>query len=393
MNVLLGVSGGVAAYKMLSVASMLIKEGHAVEVCMTNGATKFITPLAFEAIIHRKVVLNDSDFLHGCANQHIELAKWSDIMIIAPATANTIAKLSHGIADNIVTLTALANNKLKIVMPAMNNIMYEAQITQENIKKLEKLENYIVIEPEVGTLACGTIGRGRLLEPNNIVEIINFYINASNKLEGKNVLINAGATKEDIDPIRYITNRSSGKMGYAIASQAAQMGANVTLVTSSELGIPYGIKKVINVRSAKDMGNEMLKELDYNDIIICAAAVADYRTKEILNNKMKKKDEDLNLSLVRTQDILFEIGQKKNSKTLVGFAMETQNLIENAKLKLNKKNLDLIVANAVSDDNKVFNQENNNVTIIGNDFEEKISGSKNYIAKKILEAVIDVRFK
>lgn len=366
MRVLLGITGGIAAFKMLSVASALIKNNHEVEVCMTEEACKFVTPLSFEAITHRPVILKDDQFLEGVANQHIRLSKFADVMVIAPASANTIAKLSVGIGDNIVTLTALACTSKKIVYPAMNVNMYLNEITQNNIKKLKTYKEFEVVEPKKGYLACGDFGEGRLPEPNYIYETIMFYGYKDKDMVGKKVLVNAGPTKERIDPVRFITNHSTGKMGYEIARAFAYRGADVTLVTGDvEIVPPYGIK-VIKSYSAEDMYNDVLREKEGKDIVVLSAAVADYTPIKTAKEKIKKSQGNLSIELKRTKDILRELGKDKKF-ILVGFAMETENLIENAKGKLNDKNADLIVANSINQEGAGFAVDTNVATLIGKD--------------------------
>lgn len=390
MKVLLGVTGGIAAFKMLNVASKLVKSGYEVEVCMTEEAQKFVTPLSFEALIHRKVVVRDNEFLHNCVNQHIALANECDLMVIAPATANTIAKLANGIADNIVTLTALAmpKNKKKIVLPAMNYVMYEADITQKNISELSNREDYEVYEPNGGYLACGCIGRGRLLEVEQIFEIIQINLEKNKTFKGKKVLINAGATKEAIDPVRFITNHSSGKMGYAIAKEFIKRGAEVTLISGeTNLSAPFGLSKFEVAVSANDMYDRTIDCAEDNDIIVLTAAVADYTPKFYSDKKIKKGTDDIEIPLKRTKDILSSITEKFNGKIVVGFAMETDNVHENAMKKLNNKGANLIVANELSNDNAVFGSDFNKVTIIGKNGSVDYSGKKSEVAAKILDVI------
>lgn len=386
MNILLGVSGGIAAYKMLGLASKLVKLGHEVEVCMTENAKRFVTPLSFEAIIKRKVVLRDDDSIGNSFNQHIRLAKFADVMIIAPASANTLAKLSHGISDNIVTLTALATTCQKLVYPAMNVNMYENDITTRNIEILDSYKNFHVIEADAGYLACGDIGIGRLTEDINIIEHINFYTSYKDMV-GKKVLINAGPTIEKIDPVRYITNHSSGKMGYELARAFSYRGAEVTLISGkTNLKTPYNVDK-IDVLSAKEMYDKCITNASDKDVIVLCAAVADYTPKEVAKEKIKKSDGNLTIELIRTQDILKTLGENKTYK-LIGFAMETENLIENAKHKLINKNADFIVANSIKIAGAGFNADTNIATLVGNKGEKTLPKmSKFELANKIIDEI------
>ncbi len=363
MNILLGVTGGIAAYKMLSLASSLVKNGHNVEVCMTPKAREFVTTTSFEAIIHKEVVLSDDQFLHGAKNQHIRLAKFADIMVIAPASANTVAKLVMGMGDNIVTLTALASTCKKLVFPAMNINMYLNEITQSNINKLDQYDNYEVIQASSGYLACGDTGIGRLAEPSEIYDIIMNRAYPNKDMIGKKVLVNAGPTMESIDPVRFITNHSSGKMGLEIARAFSYRGADVTLISGkSGLKAPFGVK-IIEAVSANDMYNAINENIKGKDIVVLSAAVADYTPIEYSESKIKKKDGNLVIELKRTKDILKALGEKKEF-VLVGFAMETESLIENAKAKLISKNADMIVANSINKEGAGFGYDTNVASLI-----------------------------
>lgn len=388
MKVLLGITGGIAAYKMLSVASELVKNNHEVEVCMTEDACKFCTPLAFEAIIHRPVILSDAQFIGGCANQHIRLAQFADVMVIAPATANTVAKLASGIADNIVTLTSLACNCKKIVFPAMNVHMYMNEMHLKNLEILKETDQFEVIEANEGYLACGDIGRGRLAEANDIVEIIYYHALYEKDMAGKNVLINAGPTEEALDPVRFITNHSSGKMGYELARAFSYRGANVTLVSGRvNIKKPYGVD-VINVYSAKEMYEKVTDMAKQNDIIVLSAAVADYTPIKYSEHKIKKKDGNLVVEFKRTNDILKELGKNKNY-VLIGFAMETENLIENATKKLFEKKADIIVANSLTVEGAGFGGDTNVATLISKEWKESYEKmSKFDLANKIIDRVL-----
>ena len=363
-KILIGITGSIAAYKIASLVSLLIKKKAKVHVIMTNNATKFISPLTFETLTGNKVHTDTFDLSPDQSIHHITLVKNCDLFLIAPATANIIAKIVHGIADDMLTSTFIAYNGLKLVAPAMNCIMYENQINQDNLKLCEKY-GIKVIEPLEGRLACGDTGKGKLPEPEFLLNEIIYEIGYKKDLKGKKILVTAGPTQEAIDPVRYITNHSTGKMGYEIAKVAANRGADVILISGPvNIPIPSHVK-VINVISAKDMFEAVKKEYLNCDIIIKSAAVADYRPKYYSENKMKKKDNELNIELEKTDDILKYIGgNKKEGQILVGFSMETTNMIENSKEKLTKKNLDMIVANNLKDKGAGFGTDTNLVTFI-----------------------------
>ncbi|MCT4508487.1 MAG: bifunctional phosphopantothenoylcysteine decarboxylase/phosphopantothenate--cysteine ligase CoaBC [Tepidibacter sp.] len=363
-NIVIGVSGGIAAYKACDIVSRFKKLNANIKVIMTKSAAEFVTPLTFQSLSQNFVVVDMFDELKTWDVEHISLAQWADLFLIAPATANIIGKIANGIADDMLSTTVMATKAEVLIAPAMNTNMYENKIVQNNISKLEELGCKFV-EPESGRLACGDIGKGKLASPESIVDKVCDILILEQDLTDKNILITAGPTIENIDPVRYITNRSSGKMGYSIARKAIERGANVTLVSGkTNLDIPKGVSKFIQIESAKQMYDVVIDNLDENDIIIKSAAVADYKPKNISNSKIKKSDDDLILELDRNKDILKEIGKIKKDKILVGFAAETNDLIQNAKKKIEKKNLDFIVANDLTQEGAGFAVDTNIVKII-----------------------------
>lgn len=364
--VVLGVCGGIAVYKALDVVSSLRKKGIEVRVIMTESATKFVTPLTFQSISQNMVVTDMFAEPKAWEIQHISLAQKADVMLIAPATANIIGKVANGIADDMLSTTIMATKAKVIFAPAMNTNMYENVIVQENIKKLKSL-GYEFIEPDSGRLACGDIGKGKLPKPEVIFEYVLTSLHPVKDLCGKKVLVTAGPTKANIDPVRFITNRSSGKMGYAIAKEARDRGAEVTLVTGAK-GIekPSGIE-VIEIDTNSEMKEEVSKHFNSSDIVIKAAAVADYKPKNYSKEKIKKGEGSLNIELTRDSDILKELGEKKDKQILVGFAAESSNLIENAKGKLERKNLDYIIANDITSQETGFGSDQNKVFVISRD--------------------------
>lgn len=364
--VVLGVCGGIAVYKALDVVSSLRKKGIEVRVIMTESATKFVTPLTFQSISQNMVVTDMFAEPKAWEIQHISLAQKADVMLIAPATANIIGKVANGIADDMLSTTIMATKAKVIFAPAMNTNMYENVIVQENIKKLKAL-GYEFIEPDSGRLACGDIGKGKLPKPEVIFEYVLTSLHPVKDLCGKKVLVTAGPTKANIDPVRFITNRSSGKMGYAIAKEARDRGAEVTLVTGAK-GIekPIGIE-VIEIDTNSEMKEEVSKHFDSSDIVIKAAAVADYKPRNYSKEKIKKGEGSLNIELTRDSDILKELGEKKDKQILVGFAAESSNLIENAKGKLERKNLDYIIANDITSQETGFGSDQNKVFVISRD--------------------------
>ncbi len=363
-TVLLGVTGGIAAYKSATLASLLVKEGATVHVLMTENAKNFINPITFETLTGNKCITDTFDRDFEFQVEHVSLAKQADMILVAPATANVIAKLAHGIADDMLTTTILASAAPKLIAPAMNTGMYENPVTQDNLKLLEKY-GMTVIPPDSGRLACGDTGVGKLPEPKVLLEYVLMTCACEKDLAGKNVLVTAGPTQEPLDPVRYLTNHSSGKMGYALARACALRGAHVTLVSGkTDLTPPLGVD-LVPVVTAREMADAVLSRSEAADLILMAAAVADYRPALVADEKIKKSDDDLTLPLTRTTDILAALGaQKKPGQFLCGFCMETENLLENAKEKLTKKNLDMIVANNLKEPGAGFETDTNVVTIL-----------------------------
>lgn len=363
-TVVIGVSGGIAVYKTLDVVSRLRKLGVNVNVIMTKSATEFVTPLSFQSLSQNYVVCDMFEDPKTWDVEHISLAKRADVFLIAPATANVIGKIANGIADDMLTTTVMATKAKVLIAPAMNTNMYENPILQRNINTLKEL-GYNFVEPESGRLACGDTGKGKLASPETIVDEVVKLLSKDQDLKGKSIIVTAGPTIESIDPMRYITNRSTGKMGYSIAKEAIERGADVTLITGpTNLTPPQNLKKLVKIESAKDMYEAVLENLDENDVVIKSAAVADYKPKNYSNKKIKKSDDDLAIELDRNKDIAQEIGKIKNNKILVGFAAETNDLIENASLKIKKKNIDFIVANDLTKEGAGFGVDTNIVKII-----------------------------
>lgn len=358
-NILLGVTGGIAAYKSANIVSMLKKKGYNVKVIMSENATKIITPLTLETLSKERVYVDMWDKTPHFEVEHISLAEWADVVLIAPATYNIVGKVANGIADDMLSTVISATNKPVFFALAMNVNMYNNPILKENINKLKKY-GYRFIDSDEGFLACNVNAKGRLKDEKEIVKIIEDYLQEEELdriLAGKTVLITAGRTEEAIDPVRYISNRSSGQMGYSLAIAARKLGAEVILVSGpTELSQPEGLKKFIKVRSAQEMYETTIKEFSQVDIAIACAAVADYKPKNYSTEKIKKKDGDMTIVLDRNPDILFEMGKLKDKQFLVGFAAETENIIENAIGKLKRKNLDMIVANNASNMQKTTNQ-------------------------------------
>ncbi|AKQ72933.1 bifunctional phosphopantothenoylcysteine decarboxylase/phosphopantothenate--cysteine ligase CoaBC [Bacillus sp. GM2] len=367
-NILLGVSGGIAVYKAAALTSKLVQAGANVKVIMTKSACEFVSPLTFQALSRNEVYTNTFEEPNPRVIAHIDAADWADLVIVAPATANVIGKLASGIADDMLTTTLLATTAPVWIAPAMNVHMYDHPAVQRNISVLYK-DGYRFIEPSEGYLACGYIGKGRLEEPERIVQLAESYFSSekSGLLEGKRVVITAGPTREQVDPVRFFSNRSTGKMGYAFAEEAARMGAHVTLIAGpTSLDDPAGVD-VIHVQSAEDMYQAALSVFDESDIVIKTAAVADYRPKHVHDQKMKKKDGGLVIELERTKDILKALGERKTKQILVGFAAETQHVEDYAKQKLETKNLDMIVANNITAEGAGFGTETNIVTVFHRD--------------------------
>lgn len=393
--VCIGVSGGIAVYKALDIISALKKKDIDVRVIMTESATKFVTPLSFQSLSQNMVVTDMFAEPKAFEIQHISLAKRADVFLVAPATANIIGKVANGISDDMLSTTIMATRAKVIFAPAMNTNMYENPIVQDNIEKLKKY-GYEFIEPASGRLACGDLGKGKLADVNTIVEKVLEALNEeefTNDLRGKNVLVSAGPTHSKIDPVRFITNRSTGKMGYYIAEEAKRRGANVTLVSGpTNINPPNGIN-VINITTNEEMKNAILDNFEKSDIVIKSAAVADYKAKNYSNKKIKKGEGDLVLTFVRDNDILKILGEKKSNQILVGFAAESNNVLENAKRKLENKNLDYIVANDITSADTGFGSEDNKVIIISKDGEEIYLDkmSKKEVASKIFETILRKR--
>ena len=389
-TVVLGVTGGIAAYKSAALTSLLVKAGAQVQVIMTEHARQFIAPLTFESLTGRRCLTDTFDRNHEYSTEHVELAKEADVVMIAPATANIIAKIAHGMADDMLTTTMLACDCPKIVAPAMNTRMYENPVTQDNIRKLEEY-GMTIAHPTSGHLACGDIGKGKMLEPEELFQYILMACAFEKDMAGKHVLVTAGATQEALDPVRYITNHSSGKMGYSLAKISAFRGAEVVLVSGhTALAAPLFAERV-SVTSAEDMFQAVTERSEWADIIIKAAAVADYRPATVSSEKIKKSDDQMSIGLERTQDILGYLGaHKRDGQFLCGFAMETQDLLENASQKLKKKNADMIVANNLKVTGAGFAGDTNVVTLITeNGAEEQELMSKDEVAGVILDKIME----
>lgn len=387
-NIILGVTGSIAAYKTAGLASMLVKQGCNVHVIMTENATNFINPITFESLTGNKCLVDTFDRNFQFQVEHVSIAKLADVVMIAPTSANVIAKLAHGMADDMLSTTVLACKCKKIIAPAMNTNMYENPIVQDNIRICQSY-GMEVITPAVGYLACGDVGAGKMPEPETLFEYIEKEAAYEKDLEGKRILVTAGPTREALDPVRYLTNFSTGKMGYAIAKAAALRGASVTLVTGkTEIKKPSFVK-VIEVESAADMFEAVTKEAKVQDAVIKAAAVADYRPKEVNTEKTKKKDGDLTISLERTEDILKWLGEHKTKgQFLCGFSMETENMLENSREKLNRKKIDMIVANNLKVEGAGFGTDTNVVTIITKDREIALQKmTKEEVAHRLLSEI------
>lgn len=388
-TVVLGVAGGIAAYKMPNLASALVKLGCNVQVLMTQNATQFITAVTFETLTGNKVLVDTFDRNFSFQVEHIAVADQADLVMIAPATANVIAKLAHGLADDMLTTTVLACNCPKIVVPAMNTKMYENPVTQENLNILRHY-GWEVVEPASGYLACGAVGQGKLPEPEALLQVILHYLAHEKDMVGKKVLVTAGPTQEALDPVRYLTNHSSGKMGYAIAQAAARRGAQVTLVSGSVAlkRLPY--VETVDVVSAQEMFEAVTARAAEQDIIIKAAAVADYRPTVVAEDKMKKSDDALSIPLERTRDILGWLGQHRQpGQFLCGFSMETQNMVENSRKKLEKKRVDMIAANNLKVEGAGFGVDTNLLTLITKDgLDELPMVTKEAAADLLLDGIL-----
>lgn len=362
-TVVLGVTGSIAAYKIANLASALKKLHADVNVIMTKNATNFINPITFESLTGNKCLVDTFDRNFEFQVEHVSMAQKADIFVVAPASANVIGKIANGIADDMLTTTIMAAKCHKIISPAMNTNMYENPIVQDNIKKL-KSYGYEIVEPATGYLACGTTGSGKMPEPEVLLSYIMKEIAFEKDLLGKKVLVTAGPTREKIDPVRFISNHSTGKMGYAIAKNAMERGADVTLVTGATSIKKPDFVKIIDVESAQEMFEAVKQEFDSQDIVIMSAAVADYRPLNPADHKIKKKDGDSSISLERTVDILGTLSKQKKNQFVCGFSMETENMLENSQAKLEKKNLDMIVANNLKMAGAGFGTDTNVVTII-----------------------------
>lgn len=388
-TVVLGVTGGIACYKAASLASALVKQHANVQVLMTENATRFISPITFEQLTGNKVLADtfDRSFQHSVA--HVSVADRADFVLIAPATANVLAKLAHGLADDMLTTTVLACNCPKAAAPAMNTKMYENPVTQDNIAALRRY-GWEIVEPASGRLACGAVGKGKLPEPEQLLEVCLHQLAHSKDMIGKRVLVTAGPTREALDPVRYLTNHSSGRMGYAIAKAASSRGAEVTLVSGPTALPRPGYVEVVDVVSAQDMYAAVTDRADEMDIIIKAAAVADYRPANIADQKMKKSDDELSIPLERTKDILAGLGARKRpGQFLCGFSMETEHLLENSQKKLVKKHLDLIAANNVKVEGAGFGVDTNVLTLISPDGVRKLPLlSKDEAANALLDEIL-----
>ena len=390
-TVLLGITGGIACYKAAALTSALVKQHCNVQVIMTKNATEFISPLTFESLTGNRTVTDTFDRNHSYQVEHISLADQADLVMIAPATANVLAKLAHGIADDMLTTTVLACNCPKIAAPAMNTKMYENPVTQDNLETLRKY-SWEVLTPAAGRLACGAVGLGKMPEPEDLLESILHRLAHPQDMAGLRVLVTAGPTQEALDPVRYLTNHSTGKMGYAIARAAAARGAQVTLVTGpTQLHRPAYVETV-EITAAQEMFQEVTSRAPEQDIIIKAAAVADYRPAQIAGDKIKKSDDgsDLVLRLERTQDILGWLGAHKTpGQFLCGFSMETRDLLENSRKKLTKKNLDLIAANSIREEGAGFGGNTNHLTLIAEDGERPLPlQSKDEAAHSLLDEIL-----
>ena len=390
-TVLLGVTGSIAAYKIASLASMLVKQGAKVQVLMTENATNFINPITFETLTGHKCLVDTFDRNFEFSVEHVSIAKAADVVMIAPASANVIAKLAHGLADDMLTTTVLACRCKKIIAPAMNTNMYENPIVQDNLKVCERY-GMEVITPATGYLACGDTGAGKMPEPEVLFEYIVREIAFGKDLAGKRVLVTAGPTRESIDPVRFITNRSTGKMGYAVARAAAYRGARVTLVTGPVNLKPPMFVDVVPVESAREMIEAVTLRSGEMDMIVKSAAVADYRPGTVGEEKIKKSDGDMSIALERTDDILGWLGShRREGQILCGFSMETQNMLENSAAKLEKKHVDMIVANNLKVSGAGFGTDTNVVTFITKDGAEELPIlTKDEVAHRLLDRLLSL---
>lgn len=389
-NIILGVTSSIAAYKSANVASALVKKGCNVNVLMTENATNFINPLTFEELTKHKCIIDTFDRNVQYNVAHISLAVSADAFIIAPASANVIGKIANGIADDMLTTTVMACKCPVIISPAMNTNMYENPIVQDNLAKLERF-GYIIVPPAEGRLACGTVGKGKMPDEQVLLDYLERALSDKQDFKGKKVLVTAGPTQESIDPVRYITNHSSGKMGYAVARQAMLRGAEVTLVSGKVNLPPVPFVKMIYITTAEDMYNAVTAEFENTDIVIKAAAVADFRPKRIADDKLKKADGMDSIELEPTKDILKELGKNKKNRFICGFSMETKNMTENSRKKLENKNLDMIVCNNLKVEGAGFQGDTNVVTVIDKkNITELGIMSKTEVADKILDRIAEI---
>ncbi len=387
--IIVGITGGIAVYKICYLVSSLKKQGYDVHVLMSKEAQEFVTPLTFQTLSNNKVITDMFTIDYTPDVHHISLAKKADLFVIAPATANAIAKVANGIADDMLTTTFLASNCKKLIVPAMNTQMLMNPVTQDNIQKCKNYGMHI-FESNSGYLACGDIGKGRLPEPDEIEDKIKEVFEEDKFLEGKHILVTAGPTSEAIDPVRMITNHSTGKMGYALARAARNMGAHVTLVSGTKQIEDIRDVEVVHVTSAKDMAEAVLSRQNDMDCMILAAAVADYTPVSVADNKIHKSEGEMSIPLKRTQDILKTLGEnKKDGQVLIGFSMETENMVERTKEKLVKKNCDYIVANNLKEKGAGFGTDTNIVTLISKDYEKEFGILSKYdTAVKILKTCL-----
>lgn len=388
-TVVLGVTGSIAAYKIANLASMLVKAHCDVHVIMTKNATNFINPITFETLTNHKCLIDTFDRNFEFQVEHVSLAQKADLMMIAPASANVIGKVAHGIADDMLTTTIMACSGKVIFSPAMNVHMYENPILQDNLQILKKY-GYEIVEPAVGYLACGDTGAGKMPEPETLYQYILRELACEKDMKGLHVMVTAGPTQESIDPVRYITNHSSGKMGYAIAKRAMLRGADVTLISGPVALPPVPFVKMISVTTAKEMFEAVRDHLAEQDVLVKAAAVADYRPSEVSEEKMKKSDTDLQIDLERTQDILGYVAEhRRDDQFICGFSMETQNMLENSRKKLKKKKLDMIVANNLKDAGAGFATDTNVITMITEQEEKALPlMSKEEVAQELLTYIL-----
>ncbi|MEG0441384.1 MAG: bifunctional phosphopantothenoylcysteine decarboxylase/phosphopantothenate--cysteine ligase CoaBC [Oscillospiraceae bacterium] len=393
-TVLLGITGGIACYKAAALASALVKEQLDVQVVMTKNATEFVAPLTFESLTGNRVAADTFDKNRTHQVEHIALAEGADLVVIAPATANVIAKLAHGLADDMLTTTVLACRCPKIIAPAMNTAMYENPVTQDNLALLRRY-GWEIIEPASGRLACGTVGKGKLPEPEDLLEVVLHALSPKKDMEGLHVLVTAGPTQEALDPVRYLTNHSSGKMGYAIARAAAARGAAVTLVTGPTALRHPPYMEVVDVVSAEEMFGAVTACSSAQDIIIKSAAVADYRPETVSADKIKKDAEDglFRLPLSRTRDILAWLGEhRRPGQFLCGFSMETRDMLENSRKKLERKHIDMIAANNLRETGAGFGVDTNLLTIITKETELALPLlSKDEAAQRLLDEILAAR--